>query len=103
MAKKLKERLRTLDTIKRLGTQMGRCSKERGRDLIGHGTKSYLHCYPIVLYKKYDPQLNLGHYKKIFISHGDAKNVICYPMMRLTLIQYCNNYEGRDFEGLNRY
>jgi hypothetical protein len=43
MAKKLKERLRTLDTIKRLGTQRGRCSKERGRDLIGHGTKSYLH------------------------------------------------------------
>jgi hypothetical protein len=32
MAKKLKERLRTLDTIKRLGTQMGRCSKERGTE-----------------------------------------------------------------------
>ena len=43
MAKKLKEHLRTLDTIKRLGTQRGRCSKERGRDLIGHGTKRYLH------------------------------------------------------------
>jgi hypothetical protein len=43
MAKKLKERLRTLDTIKhlikRLGTERGRCSKERRQDLIGHGTK----------------------------------------------------------------
>ena len=44
--------------------------------------------------QKYDPQLNLGHNKKIIISHGDAKNVICYPMMKLKLIQYCNKYEG---------